>query len=147
MNLWFMKRRLLYKPLDVEARLPTQAHDGDAGWDLYTSRQIVISPNSFTDVHVDIAVALPKGTWAMITGRSSTIRKYHLRVETAIIDNGYRGEMYVGVWNHNDYEITIPVGTRLAQMILFESVPVKWIKEFKLPNSSRGIGGFGSSGK
>jgi len=145
--LWFLKDKVLYKLLGDNAKLPTQAHEGDAGWDLYTSREVIIPPNSFTDVHVDLAVALPKRTWALITGRSSTIRTYKLRVETAIIDNGYRGEMYVGVWNHNDHQIFIPVGTRLAQMILFKSILVRWLLVDILPPSSRGEKGFGHSGR
>lgn len=138
---------ILYKIMGEGGLLPTQAHEGDAGWDLYTSREITIPPNSFVDVHVDIAIALPKGMWAMITGRSSTIRTYKLRVETAIIDNGYHGEMYAGVWNHSDEYITIKEGTRLAQMILFKLYEVDWVKVDELPPSSRGVQGFGHSGR
>ncbi len=141
-------KTVLYTSYDGRGMVPVRAHEGDAGWDLYTSQDVRIPPNSFTDVHVDLAIALPPGVWAMITGRSSTIRKYKLRVETAIIDNGYRGEMYVGVWNHNNKSIFIRRGTRLAQVILFRLVTVRrWKKVKKLPPSSRGTGGFGSSGK
>ena len=138
---------ILYRVMGEGGLRPTQAHEGDAGWDLYTSREVTVPPNSFTDIHVDIAMALPKGLWAMITGRSSTIRTYHLRVETAIIDNGYRGEMYAGVWNHNDYPIIIPVGTRLAQLIIFGLYNVNWVQVPELPPSSRGTQGFGHSGR
>lgn len=139
---------MLYKKLSEAAILPSRAHDGDAGWDLYTSRTIILPPNSFTDVRVDLAVALPPGVWGMITGRSSTIRKYHLRVETGIIDNGYRGEMYVGVWNHNDDAIHIQRGTRLAQLLIFRAVHIdRWLEREELPLSSRGAEGFGSSGE
>lgn len=136
-----------FKKLSEDAKVPTTAHYGDAGWDLYTSCEIIIPPHSFCDVHVDIAVALPRGIWAMITGRSSTIRTYKLRVETAIIDNGYRGEMYVGVWNHNDEEIIIEKGVRLAQLILFKLIPATWVEKDSLPPSERGDRGFGHSGK
>lgn len=83
----------------------------------------------------------------MITGRSSTIRTYKLRVETGIIDNGYRGEMFVGVWNHNEEEIIVEEGTRLAQLILFNLAEVNWKEVIDLPHSSRGEKGFGHSGK
>jgi len=126
---------------------PLRVHDGDAGWDLFTSKDMLIPANCFRDVHVDLSIALPKGVWGMITGRSSTIRTYNLRVETGIIDNGYRGEMYVGVWNHNPSDIFIAKGTRLAQLILFPLVDVDWVKVEKLPPSTRGSQGFGHSGK
>lgn len=128
--------------------IPMRAYGGDAGWDLYTSRPVVIPPHTFKDVHVDVSVALPQGLWAMIVGRSSTIRKHGLRVETAIIDNGYRGELFVGVWNLSDNAVEINEGVRLAQFIPFELINMKWeYTEGPLPPSERGVKSFGSSGE
>lgn len=142
-----MEAKVLFKLLGDGAREPIQIHPGDAGWDLFTSREAVLPPHSFSDVHTDLAIALPHGVWAMVTGRSSTIRSYGIRVENGIIDNGYRGEMFVGVWNNTNHEIIIEPGTRLAQLILFELVPVYWEEQEDLPVSDRGDRGFGHSGK
>jgi len=126
---------------------PSKTYPGDAGWDLYTSREASVPPNSFIDIHVDIWVAMPAGMWGMITGRSSTVRKHGLRVETGIIDNGYRGEMFVGVWNLSNTTIHIPESTRLAQFIPFSLKDMEWVEVEELPPSNRGTNAFGSSGR
>lgn len=127
-------------------KTPMKAYSGDAGWDLYTSRLATIPPHSFIDIHVDISVAMPEGVWAMITGRSSTIRKHNLRVEMGIIDNGYRGEIFVGVWNLTSQPITVEEGTRLAQFIPFSLKNMRWREVECLDESERGCKSFGSSG-
>lgn len=129
-----------------KGKLPSKAYEGDAGFDLYTSEKIVVEPHSFINLPVDICVAFPEGIWGMITGRSSTIRNYKLRVETAIIDNGYRGELFVGVWNLSDCTVVVESGMRVAQLIPFDLVPLKWTKVTELPRSDRGDNSFGSSG-
>ena len=126
---------------------PTKAYEGDAGWDLYTSQDITFPSNSFTNVPTEIAVALPAGIWGHLLGRSSTIRRYNLRVEPAVIDNGYRGELFIGVWNHNMEPITLEAGSRIAQLVLAEIVPVQWNEVKRLPVSERGWAGLGSSGR
>lgn len=128
-------------------RPPTKSYDGDAGWDLYTSKDTTFLPGGFTNVPTEIAVALPNGIWGHLLGRSSTIRRYGLRVEPAVIDNGYRGELFIGVWNHGSEAITVEAGARLAQLVLAEIVPVQWIGIEALPPSERGWAGLGSSGR
>lgn len=127
--------------------IPTQGHDGDAGWDLYTSRPCKIEPNSFVDVHCDICMELPAGYWARITGRSSTLRKYGMLVAEGVIDNGYRGELFTGIWNLTNAAITIPVHSRLAQLIPHALVSTRWVEVADLSQSSRGTAGFGSTGR
>lgn len=126
---------------------PTQGHQGDAGWDLYSSRDTVLKARSFTDVHTDISIALPPNLWGLVTGRSSTIRTHNLRVEPGVVDSGYRGELFAGVFNLNDEDVMIPVHARLAQLILIPLPdPVWWIQS-DLPLSERGTQGFGSTGR
>jgi dUTP pyrophosphatase len=74
---------------DPQAQMPTQAHLGDAGMDLYVSEAVRIEPGVFVDVECGIRVQLPDGYWARITGRSSTLRRRGLLVSEAVIDGGY----------------------------------------------------------
>ncbi len=130
-----------------KGKMPTQAYTADAGYDLYVSRKVTIAPKTFVDVHTDISGHLPDGIWGRITGRSSTLRKHGLQVQEGIIDNGYRGELFVGVWNLTDKPVTIEIGHRIAQIILHNSISVRWIKVKKLKPSDRNTKSFGSSGK
>lgn len=123
----------------------TKSHPEDAGWDLYVSRVTLLPSSKFTDVHTDINIAMPDGLFGMITGRSSTIRRRNLRVETGIIDAGYRGELHIGVWNLGA-EVTLAEGERIAQLLVLPVPSIVWESVQSLPTSLRGIAGFGSTG-
>jgi dUTP pyrophosphatase len=84
---------------------------------LYVSRPAVVGPGELVEIHTDIRVALPPGYWAHLLGRSSTPRRYGLQVIEAVIDNGYRGEMFIAVRSFSERTIDIEPGMRLAQLI------------------------------
>ena len=135
-------------PSEGSPRVPTKAYPGDAGWYLYVSRDAVIPAHSFTDAHTDITIAMPEGLWGRITGRSGTLRKYGLMVNEGIIDNGYRGELFIGVFNLTNHDRFIPAGTRLAQLIFHWLIEdLQWELTVVLPPSQRQDKGFGSSGQ
>lgn len=136
-------------------RQPIKGHSDDAGFDLYVSRETVIPPNSFVDVPSNTRMLLPEGTWGYLTGRSSTLRTKHLLVNPGVIDRGYTGELYSGVWNMSDTEVTLKEGERIAQLIILPN-PSEDMAVVRLMNdefvhkarqSSRGHNGFGSTGK
>jgi dUTP pyrophosphatase len=138
----------MYVRLDDGASLPSRAYKGDAGFDLYALEETTIGPGEFVDVPMGCAVQLPDNVWAMITGRSSTVRKHDLLVTTGIIDTGYRGPLFAGVRSLRTDPYTVKKGERLAQLIPFPNVaatlhatPVS-----VLSGSDRGEAGFGSSG-
>lgn len=142
------------KLLSGTALTPRRAHRGDAGLDLFVSRYDVVPPHQFVDIHTDVAVALPPGTFGMTVSRSSTVRKRGLRVETAIIDNGYRGELFIGVWNLTDKDVEVQVGERLAQLLMLPLLTaLPWepdllvTEDLPEPEDGRGEDGFGSTGK
>lgn len=131
----------------AQPQKPTRAYEGDAGWDLFTSREVIIPPGEFRDVHTDIAIALPSDMWCRVVARSSTARKHALIVTEGIIDTGYRGELFFGVWNMNHSSFVVPIGSRFAQLIIMEHArPLAWVSVDELPQSQRGNRGFGSSG-
>lgn len=136
-------------------RMPSRQHAGDAGYDLYTSERAVIRPGEFQDVRTAVSVALPPGMWANLVGRSSTWRHKNLRVETGVIDNGYRGELFLGVHNPGRMTQIVEKGDRLGQLILMPltHAPARIVgeREFQRFNEThptdRGHNGFGSTGK
>lgn len=130
----------------TEGCLPSRSFLTDAGLDLYVSRDTTIGPREHVDVHHDIAIELPTGYWGFIIGRSSTLRRRHLQVIPAVIDNGFRGELFTYVWNTSEQAVTIAKGERLAQLILLPLCPCRPVWVSKLAESGRGHQGFGSSG-
>lgn len=128
------------------------AYEGDAGIDLPVvllrsdyAHGLTVYPGDRIILHTGMKIAFPQGYWGRIIHRSSTERRHRLRVIEGVIDE-YRGEILVQVHNGNTFPIVIQHGQKLAQLILAKicwSVPR--IVE-KLPPSSRGANGFGSSG-
>lgn len=131
------------------ARRPFRKHSGDAGWDLYASRPCTIAPGETADVHTDVYISMPPRLYARITGRSSSLRKHRLLVNEGIIDNGYRGELFVCVHNLGDEPFCVEPGMRLAQMLFHVIEDVRWSEVEELPGSpdGRGDAGFGSTGE
>lgn len=121
-------------------------HDGDAGIDLPAAEEYAIGPQSWANVPIDIKVELPKGVWAFVVGRSSTFFHKHLLVNSAVIDNGYRGELFVCCYNMTGAWYIVNPGERLAQLIPMLLVPVDLQPVSELEPSARGAAGFGSTG-
>lgn len=129
------------------ARVPARKYAGDAGADLYTSEEVTVPPGEFRDVPTGLRLGLPWGYWARITGRSSTLRKRGLLVAEGVIDQGYTGPIYSGVWNLTNEPVTIAVGERVAQLILQPIVGAVYGEADQITSSDgRGSNGFGSSG-
>lgn len=128
---------------------PTRGYVGDAGFDLYVSEDTVLPYREVIDVPCGISVELPEGTWGMLTGRSSTIRQRGLLVAQGIIDNGYRGELFVAVHNISRMGTLIKRGERIAQLLLFDLVSARVSLErvAELTDSDRGVAAFGSTGR
>ena len=128
---------------------PRLAFVDDAGFDLVTAVDTVVPGKSFVDVPTTVTgVQSPPGTWLLITGRSSTVRKRGLLVPNGIIDHGWRGPLFAGVYNLTDEPVTILAGERVAQAILMGGVtehhPIRQVE--KLDPHERGLAGFGSTG-
>lgn len=127
---------------------PDRNYDGDAGFDLYVTEDTEIPIGQFRDVPCGVSVELPEGTWGLIIGRSSTLRKHNLMVTPGVIDNGYRGPLYAGVYNMDGSQFSAKRGMRLAQFIPFPLTAQNMIPRLVtvLSDSDRGSRGFGSTG-
>jgi dUTP pyrophosphatase len=145
---------LNWGPVDRERyhREPSKAHMDDAGFDLYVSEDTWVPPGRFRDIPTNVRMILPRGHWGLLTGRSSTLRKRGLMVNPGVIDTGYRGELYAGVFNLTDQTVVIRRGDRIAQFILTTN-PTERTQLMTAPDSlfdtlghARGTAGFGSSG-
>lgn len=127
--------------------LPTRGYADDAGLDLYTVGDHVIPAGAFRDVGCGVKVDIPAGHWAMITGRSSTLRRRGLLVNPGVIDAGWTGELFAGVQNLGAEDVHIGHGDRLAQLILLPAPVVGREPEWgRVPKKDRGENGFGSTG-
>lgn len=127
---------------------PTQGYDGDAGFDLYVAEDTRVHVGGFVDVNHGIQVELPPGVWALITGRSSTIRNRGILVVNGVIDNGYRGPLFAACQNLGDEVIELKRGERIAQLIPFPLVSDRLHlgAVAALSESARGVRAFGSTG-
>lgn len=134
--------------LTPNAQLPTKTYNDDAGFDLYVAETTVIAPGEFVDVPLGVSVGLPPGVWARITGRSSTLRRLGLLVNEGIIDTGYTGPLFAGVFNVGVYSVSVTKGDRIAQLILHENTTGRFsaVAVDGHPETERGVSGFGSSG-
>ncbi len=140
---------LPFKRLDPGVELPTRAHPGDAGLDLRAAADVEVKPGERAMVPTGVAVAIPDGHAGMVLPRSGLASRRGLTLANApgLIDAGYRGEVICAMVNLDREEaVLIRRGDRIAQLVIV-AVPTMepvWVEE--LPGSSRGPGGFGSTG-
>lgn len=124
-------------------------YEGDVGYDLRVTEDTIIKPLPSLPVIVPskVKIAIPEGYYCQIVGRSSAANKLGLLIHTAIIDNGYRGELFSCSWNLTDKSIIIKKGERIGQVIFLPICKLNKREIKELPDSDRGQNGFGSSGK
>lgn len=141
---------LPFNRLDPAAELPTAQHPGDAGLDLRATLDIEVGPGERAMVPTGLSVAIPDGHAGLVLPRSGLASKHGLTLANApgLIDAGYRGEVICAVVNLDRSEpVMIAKGDRIAQLVIvaLPEVAPRWVED--LPDSSRGEGGFGSTGR
>ena len=140
--------------LDRELPMPSRAHDGDAGVDLYSAQDVELAPGQRALVPTGVAVAIPHGMVGLVHPRSGLAARVGLSIVNSpgTIDAGYRGEIKVSLINLDpETPIVVNRGDRIAQLLvqrveLPELVEVTSFDEAGLADTSRGDGGHGSSG-
>ena len=142
--------RIPVRRLDPDLPIPVYARAGDAGLDLVAAADVDMAPGSRTAIPTGIAVAIPEGYAGFVHARSGRALREGLALVNApgLIDSGYRGEIKVIVVNLDGVEpIYIKRGDKLAQLVIQPVEYVELLEVDELPESQRGEGGFGSTGR
>lgn len=139
---------LKIKRINDLAKLPEQAHPGDAGMDLFSIEEKVIQPGEVALIHTGIKIELPEMTEAQIRPRSGLALKNAISVlnTPGTIDEGYRGEIGVILINHGKESFKVEVQMKIAQMVIKPVLKVSILEVDELSDTERAEGGFGSTG-
>ena len=143
--------KVLVKKLDSAVKLPEYKTNGASGMDLiaFIKESIIIKPKTSSLIPTGISVAFSEDYEIQIRPRSGLASKYNISVLNApgTIDSDYRGEIKIIIYNHGDTDFNIDNGDRIAQMILCPVIKMTLEETNDLPETIRGEGGFGSTGK
>ena len=142
--------KLRFARLRENAVLPTRAHQGDAGLDLYAAQPAHLGPGERWSVATGVAVEIPDGHAGLVLPRSGLARKHGIALVNSpgLIDAGYRGELTVLLLNTDPAEVyRVEAGDRIAQLVVVAVATAEPVEVEALAESARGDGGFGSSGR
>ena len=143
--------KVLIKKLDPSVKLPHYKTEGSSGMDLmaFLKTPIKIPPGKSELIPTGLSIAIPDDTEVQIRPRSGLAAKSNISVlnTPGTIDSDYRGEIKVILFNHSDNEFIVSNNDRIAQMVLMPVLKVEFEEVKDLPNTIRGSGGFGSTGK
>ena len=133
--------------LDTGARIPSRAHEFDAGYDLYSREEMVVPANGSAIFDTGVHMAIPKGMAGILVSKSGLNIKSDI-TSTGLIDSGYAGAIKVKLYNHGDKPYMVCAGDKISQIVI---VPVftpslEIVNEFS-EKGERGDNGFGSSGR
>ena len=135
--------------LNKDAKVPTKTYESPACWDLYASRDTTIASSGGRNwVRCGFKTALPKGYYARIYGRGGYSKDNQILLGAGVIDEDFRGEWQVLVFNFSPYPLKIAKGTKFAQFALCKKYDAEIDATVgkELPGTERGEKGFGSSG-
>ena len=140
--------KLLVEKTNEKAIIPFQAHEGDAGMDLFSVEEITLKPMERKLIHTGIKIQLPKDTEAQIRPRSGLALKHGITVlnTPGTIDEGYRGEIGIILINLGSEEFKVEEGMKIAQMVIKPTLTLKVEEVVELTETTRGENGFGSTG-
>ncbi len=139
--------QLKIKKLRPDTKLPTYAHPGDAGFDLYIPDDLTIQPGERLSIPLGLAMEIPDGYTGLLLDKSGLSHKHGLKSFGGVIDAGYRGEFHAGIMNLSDKPYTFSKGDKIMQMLIMPVAHADIIESDSLSESPRGAGAFGSSGK
>ncbi len=139
--------QLKIKKIHPEAKLPIYAHPYDAGMDLFALEETKLKPSEITKVRTGIAAEIPEGYVGLCWDKSGLATKYGITVLAGVIDSGYRGEILIAVVNLSKEEYIFEKGHKVTQMLIQPVQSMEIIESEELSDTSRGEGGFGSTGK
>ena len=137
---------LRIKKLSQKAKIPSKGSVMAAGYDIYSSENILVPSKSKALVSTGISMEIPEGCYGRIAPRSGLAVKNFIDVGAGVIDSDYRGELKVLLFNFSEQDFTVQEGDRIAQMVIEYVVPTVIEEISELSDTQRGEGGFGSTG-
>ena len=138
---------LKVKKLHPDAKIPTYAHPGDAGMDIYSCEEVVLKPQEQVMIHTGIAMEIPDGYVGLVWDKSGLSTKHGLKTLAGVIDAGYRGEISIAMANVGNETYTFKKGEKIDQMPIQKVEQAEFAEVNELSLTSRGAGGFGSTGR
>lgn len=142
--------KLYFKKLDPKAQMPCYGTEFAAGADLYAcmDEPLTIRAGTTEFVHTGLALEIPEGLAGLVYARSGLACKRGLAPanKVGVIDSDYRGEIMVALYNHSSEDITLDSGERVAQLVITPYIHAEYEETEELGDTSRGEGGFGSTG-
>ncbi|KAI5730066.1 hypothetical protein M8J76_009624 [Diaphorina citri] len=137
---------LKFSKVSENAFAPHKGSDKAAGYDLRSAYDYVVPARGKELIKTDISIELPPGCYGRIAPRSGLAWKNHIDVGAGVIDEDYRGNVGVVLFNHSDQDFKVNKGDRIAQLIC-QRIEYPVLQEVtNLNNTERGAGGFGSTG-
>ncbi|HWE81911.1 MAG TPA: dUTP diphosphatase [Gaiellaceae bacterium] len=136
--------------LRKEAVIPARAYAGDAGLDLSACERVELGPGERALVPTGLAVAIPEGHAGFVQPRSGLAAKHGISIVNTpgLVDSGYRGELLVNLLNTDlRAPFTVEPGMRIAQLVVIPIPGIELVEVEELPDSERGVRGFGSSSR
>jgi dUTP pyrophosphatase len=134
--------------LRPDAVVPARAYSGDAGLDLSSCERVELAPGERALVPTGLAVAIPEGYAGFVQPRSGLAAKHGISIVNTpgLVDSGYRGELLVNLVNTDKREVfVVEAGMRIAQLVILPIPELDLVEVDELPESERGVRGFGSS--
>lgn len=138
-----MKVRVM---LDKGAKMPTKAHDADAGFDLYAPERTMVRFNDSAEIDTGVHIEIPKGFVGFLKSKSGLNMKHGITGE-GVVDAGYTGSIRVKLYNNGGENVYLEAGQKIIQIVFLPIHDVELELADSFEASDRGDNGFGSSGK
>lgn len=132
--------------LDEGAKMPTRAHETDAGLDIYAREDKIVPARESAIFDTGVHIELPVGTVGMLKSKSGLNVKYGITSE-GVIDVGYTGSIVVKLYNHSGFDYRVKAGDKISQLVIHPILTPTPYLVGSLEETERGDNGFGSSGR
>ena len=134
-----------FKKMSPFGKRPERCSEGAAGYDLFSAEDKLIAPANSAYIHTDLRIAMPPNVYGRIAPRSSLTIANMVGVGGGVIDEDYRGELKVILFNHGKRTLWIKTGDRIAQIIFEKIEHFDWKESAELTETNRSVNGFGST--
>ena len=135
------------RKLNPEAKIPSYAHPGDAGMDLYALDEVLVPVGKVARIRTGIAIEIPTGYVGLCWDKSGLSMNSGIKVLAGVVDSSFRGELVLAVINLGGEDYTFKKGDKVMQMLIQPVESPEIVEANELSDTARGEKGFGSTGK